>query len=202
MEDKFGRFSNEKYFYAEPKKLLKGKVGTKFKKIVDNVDRTLNDYDRYREREHNYLFVGGKRVGKTWLLHCMINRLISLGSNDVYYITLDELINAHREMSMKNDSTLWITFYASVESLFIDDMGSEYHKTESGYVGRKLEKFLRHRLGTYGKHTYIATSLELGEVSGKYNAEVHKILTSEFITKDLGDKIIKLHEDEEVDDFG
>lgn len=201
MEDKFGRLTNEKYFFANSDNFLKTKVSKKFREFVAKVEETLISYESYLEKPHNYLFYGGNRIGKTWLLHFIMNRLIKVGSTDVYYVTVDELMRAHREMDFKHDEYLWVTFYASVESLFIDDLGSE-HRTDSGFVKRKLEKFLRYRLGSHGKHTYVAmASDELSFVTNTYGADINSIFESEFLEYDLGDKKIVLVNKDEVDAF-
>jgi len=141
----------------------------------------------------NLLLLGSVGTGKTFLISCMANYLISKGEN-VFPVTAFELLNRslnYHTASVGNKMHYLVPLLES-DLLIIDDLG-----TESIFKNVTIEYLyliLNERL-VKGKHTIITTNLDLPALEARYGTRISSRLldkTSTFVAALSGSDVRKL----------
>ena len=145
-----------------------GQIRAKMTKLYDQMRRFCTKFPH--TRLNNILLLGNTGTGKTHLISCIANYLISLGEY-VLPITAFELVNRalNYHTSADSDKLGHLTPLLDADLLIIDDLG-----TESIFKNVTLEYLyliINERL-VKGKHTIITTNLDLGALETRYGSRI------------------------------
>lgn len=136
----------------------------------------------------NLFIYGSYRVGKTWLLHAIMNHVIkTFKDNSVYYVTSPQLSDfAMKRNLVPGFDELWIDHLSRIRVLMLDDLGQEYRGSNSGFSEFNIEKFLRFRFN-HRAITYISSNCnptvekESSSLSNLYGESLATFIQSEFV---------------------
>lgn len=116
----------------------------------------------------NLLFYGPPGLGKTFLLGCMVRKLIESGHNAILLTAyaLQDLVLRER---IQNQNTLALAPYLNVELLAIDELGGE---PRIGNVSSESFFSLLNERSRTRRATLIATNLNMDELRSRYGERV------------------------------
>jgi len=143
------------------------------------------DFDNTNE---NLFFYGNSGLGKTFLSHCIAKDLLDRGKL-VIYQTAPDLIENLKKASFKNDesSDFIAEDILECDLLIIDDLGTEYFKTD--FTQMELYNIINKRL-LNNKKMIISTNLHLQEILNTYAERLtSRIFGSFTMYKFYGDDI-------------
>ena len=119
--------------------------------------------------KRNLLLTGGGGLGKTFLLNCVFERVISRGYSAVR-ITAFRLFETMRQQHMSNDESFeGFSALIEVPLLLIDDLGTE--PMMRNITIEYLFTLLNER-GAARRHTVVATNLTPDDIKNRYGERV------------------------------
>ncbi|MCQ2436961.1 MAG: ATP-binding protein [Clostridia bacterium] len=133
--------------------------------VRDHCKRYAELYPDFKPR--NLLLMGTPGLGKTFLLNCTFERIIERGYSAVR-ITAYRLFEAMRAYAFGKDTETFDSLTAA-PILFIDDLGTEPLVQN---ITREMLFLLLNERYAAGRHTAIATNLNVNELSERYGERV------------------------------
>lgn len=140
-------------------------------KLCHNIDNTAI---------RNVLLTGKTGTGKTHLLACMANSLLSTGYETVVltaYSLNQQLLQVH--LASPQERAEYLDNINDIDVLIIDDLGTEnkYNNVTNEYIF----SIINQRLLTK-KHTFVSTNLNLREIQDRYGDRIFSRLADKSIT--------------------
>ncbi len=133
--------------------------------IRDKCLRFAEDYPRGDVK--NALLYGASGLGKTYLLHCIANRVRARGI-DALTVTAYQLLAALRQAYFSHDDAAAKPYF-DAQLLLIDDLGME--PLVEGVTVEQIYNLLNTRM-TRGRGTVISTNLPLDKLKERYTERV------------------------------
>ena len=134
----------------------------------------------------NLYMYGSYRVGKTWMLHAIANRLIELNEKSLFYVTAPIL-----QMGVQKNLRLfdypYLDYLCAVRFLMLDDLGQEYRGAQSGFIETTLEYLIRYRFNN-ARVTYIATNGSLENIQQIYGSSLFDFINGEYVIFNVEEK--------------
>lgn len=160
------------------------------RKNIENIYGTcINFVEKFDTSSENLFFYGSSGLGKTFLSNCMAKDLLDRGKLVVYQ-TAPGLIDTLRELTFNNSDNSAkdkANDILNCDLLVIDDLGTEYYKTE--FCQMELYNVINKRLIS-GKKMVISTNLYLDEILSAYAERLtSRILGNFTICKFYGEDI-------------
>lgn len=135
----------------------------------------------------NALLYGASGLGKTYLLHCIANRVRARGI-DTLTVTAFQLLAALRQAYFSHDDSAASAFF-DAQLLLIDDLGME--PLVEGVTVEQIYNLLNTRMAR-GRGTVISTNLPLNQLKERYTERVtsrlrdaRSCLSVPFLGKDI-----------------
>lgn len=155
----------------------------------DNANRILHkciDFSDNYTGQNNLLLYGPPGVGKTYLTHCIADRLLSQ-MHSVIYLTAAELVKAFEDETFNKDESNLLDneLIFDVDVLIIDDLGTEF---VNSFTSSKLFTCINERLLRM-RSTVISTNLSLQELLETYSERTFSRISKFTILKLFGDDI-------------
>jgi DNA replication protein DnaC len=146
--------------------------GTSQRTRMIQLKTKLENYcEIFPETDQRMLLLSGKTgLGKTFLLHCMANRLIEYRHTVVYY-SCYSLLDSFFTLQF-NDYASYCDLkqqLTSVDVLILDDLGSETMRNK--YTIEDLFYIINTRI-QINKHLFISTNLTLTELKQRYTERI------------------------------
>ncbi len=140
-------------------------------KLCQNIDNT---------QIYNVLLTGKTGTGKTHLLACMANSLLSTGHEAVLltaYSLNQQLLQVH--LSTLAERAEYLDNINDIDVLIIDDLGTEnkYNNVTTEYLFGIINQRMIDK-----KHTFLSTNLNLREIQEKYGDRIFSRLADKSIT--------------------
>lgn len=151
----------------------------------DKCERFAGEYPRGDVK--NALLYGASGLGKTYLLHCIANRVRERGI-DAVTVTAYQLLAALRQAYFSHDESAARPYF-DAQLLLIDDLGME--PLVEGVTVEQFYNLLNTRMAR-GRGTVISTNLALDKMKERYTERVtsrlrdaRSCLTVPFLGKDI-----------------
>jgi len=152
--------------------------------IFNNSDYMKKVYDKLRawcnsDFKKNMVYLsGGTGTGKTYLLKCMANELISRGKLTTLvtaYKLSQDCLKSHASRDLQEKDSI-IDKYFSSEILFIDDLGTEVNKSSitNSYIYTIINERKMRNLPTI-----ITSNLSLADLSDNYDERITSRIADE-----------------------
>lgn len=137
----------------------------------------------------NMYLNGGNRVGKTYALHAIANKFISLGIKSTLIVSATDLAKYFQERTINRDyDALWTDVAAEKKILLIDGLGKEYKNSQSGFFESQINSLVRKRVENM-RITFIESKYSVEELSSVYGEEFADLIRGEFICFDIKDNV-------------
>lgn len=133
------------------------------------VQRALAFTENIGQPGNNLLIYGNVGVGKTYLLHCIAQKLLEDG-HPVFYFDAGGLFNLLADAAFRRNGHTADEATAIIHSpvLLIDDLGTEY---TNAFVGTELFRILNEREHE-GLSTVVSSNLDLNGIGERYSERV------------------------------
>lgn len=171
-----------------------GKSNVFDKAEIKNVDKRasaklikfLEKFDTFSLSEIPNIYLFGKnRVGKSWSLHAMLNKILALNCKSVYYISAYDLHICYvKDTRWDVDPNYsFVEYLESVKYLFLDELAQEY-RAKSGFAETSIENFIRKRF-LNGRKTIIAGNGSIKALDEIYGQSFSNFIGSEYYTVEI-----------------